>query len=64
MTETDYDTHFLHAVARNDINTTRAFLNSGISVHTQNAFGQSALTIARQFGAFDVARLLMARGAS
>ena len=58
-----YDQHFLHAIARNDINTTRAFLNGGRSVHMQNTQGDNTAIIALQFGAFDVARLLIERGA-
>lgn len=64
QTEVGYDQHYLHAIARNDIDATRAFLNAGRSVNMQNARGDNALIIAMQFGAFDVARLLIARGAN
>ena len=64
QTMESYDQLFLQAVARNDINGTRAFLNSGRDINTTNAQGESALTIAIRAGAVDTARLLEARGAS
>ena len=64
QTKESYDVHFLHAIARNDIDATRAFLNSGRSVHMRNAQGDNTLIIALQFGAHDVARLLIERGAN
>ena len=64
VTQYDYDQHYLHAIARNDINATRAFLNAGIPVNMRNANGDNTLIIALQFGAYDVARLLIARGAN
>jgi hypothetical protein len=64
QTMESYDQLFLQAVARNDINGTRAFLNSGRDINTTSAQGESALTIAIRAGAVDTARLLEARGAS
>jgi ankyrin repeat protein len=64
QTMEQYDQWFLQAVARNDINATRAFLNSGRSVNIINAEGDSALIVAIRYRAFDVARLLVARGAN
>jgi len=52
------------SVARNDLNGTRALLNTGISVNTTDASGVSLLSIARQYGARDTERLLIARGAN
>ncbi|PZP84490.1 MAG: hypothetical protein DI582_08625 [Azospirillum brasilense] len=52
------------SVARNDLNGTRALLNTGISVNTTDGSGASLLSIARQYGARDTERLLIARGAN
>lgn len=60
----DLDKMFLRAVAKNDINGTRALLNTGRNVNQMNAYGDSALIVAVRSGAFDTARLLIARGAN
>ncbi len=64
LTRADLDKDFLKAVARNDINATRALLNSGRNVNQMNAYGDSALIVAVRAGAYDTARLLIARGAN
>lgn len=60
----DLDKAFLIAVAKNDINGTRALINSGRNVNQMNAYGDSALIVAVRAGAYDTARLLLARGAN
>lgn len=63
ITREDYDRHLFGAVAANNINATRAFLNRGISVNLVNANGETLLMTAVRYGALDTARLLLARGA-
>lgn len=60
----DYDRHLFGAVAANDVNGTRAFLDMGKSVNLMNARGETLLVTAARYGALDTARLLLARGAS
>lgn len=60
----DYDRHLFGAVAANDVNGTRAFLDMGKSVNLLNAKGETLLVTAARYGALDTARLLLARGAS
>ncbi|MFM9890378.1 MAG: hypothetical protein ACKVOE_07070 [Rickettsiales bacterium] len=50
-------------VAANDVEATRALLNTGISPSQPDASGQTPLSIARRYNAPDTARLLIARGA-
>lgn len=59
----DYERHLFGAVAANDINATRAFLNRGMDVNFINARGETLLMTAIRYRAFDAARLLLARGA-
>lgn len=63
-TNEDLDLMFLRAVAKNDINSTRALLKTGRNVNQMNAYGDSALIVAVRSGAYDTARLLLARGAN
>lgn len=63
-TREDYDRHLFGAVAANDINAARAFLNMGKSVNLTNANGETLLMTAVRYGAVDTARLLLARGAN
>jgi hypothetical protein len=60
----DYDRWFLESVANNDINATRALLDSGRDPNMVNAEGDTALVVALHYGAYDTARLLLARGAN
>lgn len=64
LTRADYDRMLIAAVARNDVNGTRALLNSGRDVNQRDANGDSALIVAIRAGAYDTARLLLARGAN
>lgn len=60
-----YDHVFLLAVARNDVNAVRAMLANGRrNVNLVNAEGDTALIVALRHGAFETARLLLARGAN
>jgi hypothetical protein len=59
----DYDHLFLAGVAANNIDATRALLDTGRNVNLMNAEGDTALTVALTHGAADTARLLVARGA-
>jgi hypothetical protein len=59
----DYEQEFFSAVARNDIDATRALLNTGRAASLTTAEGEPALDIARKSGARDTERLLKARGA-
>jgi hypothetical protein len=59
----DYERHLFGAVAANDLNATRAFLNRGQDVNLTNARGETLLMTAIRYRAFDTARLLLARGA-
>lgn len=60
----DYDHLFLESAANNDLNATRALLNSGRNINLRNADGDTVLILALRHGAVDTARLLIARGAS
>lgn len=62
-TREDYDRHLFGAVAANNVNATRAFLNMGKNVNLVNANGETLLMTAIRYGAVDTARLLLARGA-
>lgn len=62
-TREDYDRHLFGAVAANNVNATRAFLEMGKSVNLANANGETLLMVAVRYGALDTARLLLARGA-
>lgn len=62
-TREDYDRHLFGAVAANDVNTTRAFLEMGKSVNLANAGGETLLMTAVRYGSLDTMRLLLARGA-
>lgn len=63
ITKDDYAELFFMSVAKNDINAARALLNAGVPVNATNANGETALALAKRYGAVDTARLLMARGA-
>jgi hypothetical protein len=63
VTMNDYTSQFLAAVARNDVNGTRALLNAGVNVNVTTSSGETAMGLAQRVGARDTARLLAARGA-
>ena len=60
----DYDRALFYAVAANDINGTRAFLERGADINMVNVDGDTLLITAVRYRAFDTARLLLARGAN
>lgn len=60
----DYDRALFYAVAANDINGTRAFLERGANINMLNTDGDTLLITAVRYRAFDTARLLLARGAN
>lgn len=62
VTGEDYDALLLSAVARNDVNATRALLDRGRSPHITDAGGNSLLQVAQRYGAQDTANLLRMRG--
>lgn len=64
VTGEDYDRWFLESVANNDINATRALLDRGRDANMVNAEGDTVLVMALRYGAYDTARLLLARGAN
>ncbi len=59
VTRDDYVRLLYARVAANDVDATRALLNSGLEANKNHA-----LAVARQYGAHDTERLLLARGAS
>lgn len=63
LTRADYANLFFSSVAKNDVETTRAFLNAGVSPLVMTDYGETALSFAMRSGAIDVAALLNARGA-
>ena len=64
VTREDYTRLLFERVAANDIDATRALLNTGLPVTLRDGSGQSLLGIARQYNARDTANLLIARGAT
>jgi Ankyrin repeats (3 copies) len=62
-TREDYDRNLFLAVAANNVNATRAFLEMGKDVNLRNASGEPLLVVAVRYGALDTMRLLLARGA-
>jgi hypothetical protein len=63
VTRDDYTSLLFTSVAKNDLNTTRALLNAGVSLKATNPYGETPLQLARRMGAEQVAQLLIARGA-
>lgn len=63
ITREDYVRLLFASAARNDINATRALLNAGTDLNARNPHGETALQVARRYGAIDTAALLQARGA-
>lgn len=63
VTAGDYDRELLAAVARNDVDATRAMLNTRQSINLASLQGADLLSVARQYRAGDTERLLLARGA-
>lgn len=63
VTVEDYDNQLRSAIARNDVNATRALLNERRSLNLTQQ-GQGLITLARNYGATDTERLLIARGAT
>ena len=63
MSVQEYDRHLFGAVAANNVNGTRAFLERGKSVNMMNGNGETLLMTAVRYGALDTMRLLLARGA-
>jgi hypothetical protein len=63
-TRQDYDRNLFLAVASNNVNATRAFLEMGKDVNLKNAAGEPLLVVAVRYGALDTMRLLLARGAN
>lgn len=63
ITRDDYASLLFTSVAKNDLTTTRALLNAGVSLKATNPYGETPLELARRLGAEQVAQLLMARGA-
>lgn len=63
VTRDDYERLLFAAVAKNDIEATRALLNAGTGLQATNASGETPLALAKRLGALDVAALLAARGA-
>jgi hypothetical protein len=63
ITRDDYASLLFTSVAKNDLTTTRALLNAGVSLKATNPYGETPLELARRMGAEQVAQLLMARGA-
>ena len=64
VTREDYQLQLFQRVAANDVDGTRALLNTGMLPSTTDGWGQSLLTIARRNNAHDTERLLLARGAN
>lgn len=64
VTREDYTLQLFQRVAANDVDGTRALLNTGLSPRTIDGWGQSLLAVARRNGAQDTERLLLARGAN
>ena len=64
VTREDYARLLTERVAANDLDGTRALLNTGLPVTTTDPSGRNLLAIARHAGARDTERLLLARGAS
>jgi hypothetical protein len=63
VTHDDYAGLLFNSVAHNDVDATRALLNTGVSVQAINPYGETPLMLAHRMGAMQVAALLVARGA-
>ena len=63
VTRDEYANLLFNSVAKNDLNTTRALLNAGVSLSATNPYGETPLMLAQRLGATQVAELLLARGA-
>ncbi len=63
VTRDDYARLLFSSVTKNDLTTTRALLNAGVSLKATNMNGETPLQLARRMGAEQVAQLLIARGA-
>lgn len=58
----DYAAMLFTSVTRNDVELTRALLNSGVNVNVMSASGETPLAAARRAGAGATEQLLIARG--
>ena len=63
ITREDYVHMLFENAATNNIDGTRALLNAGTDINATNPRGETALQVARRYGAMDTASLLAARGA-
>jgi hypothetical protein len=64
MNDTRVQAEYFYVIAQNNINATRAFIDAGQSIEAPNTQGDTPLIVALQFGALDVARLLVVHGAN